>query len=205
MTQSESARVLLFDLGGVLVDWAGIDPLLQLTKGRLAPEEARTFWLESHAVRAFELGNCSAEDFASAVVAALKLECSPASFITQFETWDRGPFPDAMELLRQLSARHHVSCLSNNNELHWRRLREHRGFLEQFRETFVSFEIKKMKPDPEAFEFVLAALKKPASDIVFFDDNIECVTAANRLGMNAHHVKGVTAVRAVLAGLNIEC
>lgn len=190
--------VLLFDLGGVLVDWAGIDPLLALVQGRLSAEQARKFWLESTAVREFEMGLCDADAFGRAAVAGLRLDCSPADFLAQFESWDRGPFPGAVELLAELAPQYHLACLSNNNELHWRRLRQCPGFLDRFQQVFVSFEIGKIKPDPDVFEYVLARLDGPPESVLFFDDNIECVEAARRLGMRACQVKGIAAVRAAL-------
>ena len=194
-------KVLLFDLGGVLVDWAGIDPLLALTAGRLSPEQARKFWLESAAVRDFERGRCGAEEFARATVADLRLTCAPAEFLVQFESWDRGPFPGAVELLAELAPQYYLACLSNNNELHWRRLRQCPGFLDRFQQRFVSFEIGKIKPDPDVFEYVLARLDAPPASVLFFDDNPECVEAARRLGLRARHVQGVAAVRAALRAL----
>jgi putative hydrolase of the HAD superfamily len=191
--------VLLFDLGGVLVDWAGNEPLLALTHGRLDPEAARKFWLESPAVRDFETGRCGAGEFATAVVAGLRLDCPPEDFLAQFESWDRGPFPGAAELLAELAPHYFLACLSNNNELHWRRLwRQHPHFLDRFHRLFASFEIGKIKPDPDIFEYVLAQLQVPPGAVLFFDDNIECVEAARRLGMRACQTKGVAAVRAAL-------
>jgi glucose-1-phosphatase len=49
-------QALLFDLGGVLVQFDGITPLLGLSENRLSKEEARRFWLGSPSVRAFETG-----------------------------------------------------------------------------------------------------------------------------------------------------
>jgi FMN phosphatase YigB (HAD superfamily) len=39
-------KAILFDLGGVLVDWDGISPLIDLTDVTTTPEQARRFWLE---------------------------------------------------------------------------------------------------------------------------------------------------------------
>src|SRR5512145_2763763 len=96
--------VLLFDIGGVLVNWDGIAPIVQLTDGAFTPEQARKFWLESPSVRSFEAGLCAPDAFAAGAVRELRLRCTPAEFLSRFITWDRGPLPGAVELLRQLSA-----------------------------------------------------------------------------------------------------
>ncbi|MCK4804567.1 MAG: HAD family phosphatase, partial [Spirochaetes bacterium] len=57
-------KVILFDLGGVLVDWDGKGPLVELSGGKLNKEEARRFWLESILVREFETGRLAPDQFA---------------------------------------------------------------------------------------------------------------------------------------------
>ena len=135
--------------GGYIVvselSWLNNDP----------PEEARRFWLQSPWVRRFETGRCSGEDFASGVVRELELEVSPEVFLSEFLSWDRGPMPGAEELLDELSRKYVLGCLSNNNELHWTRLRDDRGFDQFFRYQFLSHEMGLIKPDLEIFSEVL--------------------------------------------------
>ena len=196
-------RVLLFDIGGVLVNWDGIAPLLELTKGQFTPEAARKFWLESLWVRKFEAGRCTPDEFANGAVAELQLTLPPQEFLDRFITWDRGPLPGAVELLAELSPRFFLTCLSNNNELHWRKLHEHPGLLNHFHKTFVSFEIGHVKPDPEVFSCVLSQLQFAPSEILFFDDNIECLETARQFNLQTAHVQGVPAVRATLKKLGL--
>ncbi len=198
-----SPQIILFDIGGVLVNWDGIAPLIQLTNGRLTPEQARKFWLDSPWVRKFEAGLCGASDFASGVLEELHLSMSPDEFLKRFISWDRGPLPGAIELLGELAPKIILACLSNNNELHWRKLLQEPGFLEHFKYRFVSFEIHKVKPDPEVFEYVLARLPAPPAEILFLDDNIECVEAARKWKVQAVQTRGVAEVRALLKKLNL--
>ena len=53
---TEEIRVLLFDLGGVLVEFTGPSTLLRWLGGRLAPEQVWPLWLGSPVVRDFERG-----------------------------------------------------------------------------------------------------------------------------------------------------
>ena len=66
-------EVILFDLGGVLVEFTGIEPLVELSQRTLTAEEARRFWLQSFWITQFETGRCSSQDFASGVIRELKL------------------------------------------------------------------------------------------------------------------------------------
>jgi putative hydrolase of the HAD superfamily len=55
---------------------------------------------------------------------------------------------------------------------------------------FASHLMGKVKPDIDAFDYVVNALAVPASKILFFDDNELNVEAAQQVGMNAIRVVG---------------
>jgi putative hydrolase of the HAD superfamily len=191
---NSTVSAILFDLGGVLVDWDGVGPLRKLTQGRLSQEQARRFWLESPWVRKFEMGHCSAEAFGAGVVEELQLGISSEKFLAAFKSWDRGLFPGAFELLRELKPRYQLYCLSNNNPLHWESS-ELQRLLQNFSRTFVSFEIGLIKPDLAVFEYVAERLPEPPSRVLFLDDNPECITAAIQGGFQACQAKGIEAAR----------
>ncbi len=194
---------LLFDLGGVLVEWDGIEPLVRLTRGRLTPEDARRFWLESEWVCRFETGRCDSADFAAGAVRELGVDLPPAAFLEAFRSWDKGPLPGSFELLGALRPHFTLACLSNNNPLHWSvsRLQE---LVACFHRSYMSFEIGLMKPDHAAYEWVISDLELNPGAILFFDDNPECVTAAQNLGIRACLAQGPAMVRKSLAELGIE-
>ncbi len=190
--------VLLFDLGGVLVRWEGSAGLLELTDGRLSREEARRFWLNSPWVRRFEAGKCSGTEFAAGAVNELGLAVPAEEFLDRFTGWDRGPLPGAHELLDELRSHYQLACLSNNNEIHWPKIRDEFGFRRFFDRCYLSHEIGLIKPDREVFDYVLRDLALPPESILFFDDNPECVEAARKVGLRAELAQGVEAVRSHL-------
>lgn len=203
MTNSFFPKVILFDLGGVLVDWDGISPLIDFSGGALSKEQARRYWLESPWVKKFETGLCSEDDFASGVVDELKLVISPEEFLEQFITWNRGLFPGTSELLERLRNRFILACLSNNNELHWKSLTEKTDLVEWLDHIFLSFEMGVMKPAKEAFQYVIDKIGYPPQKIVFFDDSYEYIDAANDLGFQAYQVLGLKSVYSTLNALEI--
>lgn len=195
---SKLPSVILFDLGGVLVQWDGIEPLIKLSGDRLTPEMARRFWLESPWVIKFETGRCTAHEFAAGVIDELNFSLLPDEFLERFVSWDQGPLPGALDLLDRLRSQFVLVCLSNNNELHWARLRDKAGLENKFDYCFISHEIGVMKPGKEAFLHVLKKVRKKADEFLFFDDNPECIETALNLGMSAFCVSGVTEVESVL-------
>jgi putative hydrolase of the HAD superfamily len=203
-TGNHKPRVLLFDLGGVLVHWEGNEPLIRLSSRDLTEEEARRFWIASPWVRRFEHGLCAPLEFAVGALEELSIQMSPEDFLEEFLQWDRGPFPEALALLDSLSTQYRLACLSNNKELHWGKIRDSYGFGARFHHCYLSHEIGKMKPDREAYEHVITDLGCPGEEILFFDDTPECVEGARKSGMRAYRVQGVEEVRDVLRDLGLE-
>jgi glucose-1-phosphatase len=99
-------------------------------------------------------------------------------------------------LLTNLRARHHVSCLSNCNELHWAKLSD---FLKSFDSVFSSHLLGEIKPDRDAFEAVMRALGVSPRQVRFFDDIKPNVEAARALGIAAFQVVCFEQLRACLA------
>ena len=92
-------EVLLFDLGGVLVTWKGVEGLRDFSDGRMTLEEARLFWLNSKWVRKFERGQCNVPEFVAGFVDELDFPVTDDQIREAFLTWDRGPMPGALDLL----------------------------------------------------------------------------------------------------------
>ncbi len=59
---------LLFDLGGVLVEFVGVPRILAWMGGRVDEQQMARMWLHSSAVRGFETGRTTAREFAEAIV-----------------------------------------------------------------------------------------------------------------------------------------
>jgi putative hydrolase of the HAD superfamily len=181
-----SGRVVLLDLGGVLVENAGEQGLSALLPYELSRQEIWARWLASDAVRRFEGGQISPEEFAARFIEEWRLEVGPAAFIESFVTWPRGLFDGAAVLVRNLRAQHRVACLSNTNVLHWARFPE---LAQMFDASFASHLTGFLKPDSEAFEHVLRELDVGADSVWFFDDLLQNVEAARRAGIRALQVR----------------
>jgi len=190
--------VLLFDLGGVLLENVGFERFNALLPAPIPTEELKTRWLMSSAVRAFESGRCSAGVFARDVVAEWKLPLSPEDFLDAFTYWPVGLYPGAPELLAALRERYVVACLSNSNEVHWQRFD---GFRGHFDVALSSHLIGEVKPDPQCFARALQACGATAGEVAFFDDSITNVAAARALGFASFHVDGLAEVRRLIADM----
>jgi putative hydrolase of the HAD superfamily len=201
MSTESEFDVLLFDLGGVLIDFAGFDELSRLLPGSPDRSEIRNRWIHSESVQLFERGGITPHEFARGVIGELELDFTPDDFIAAFVGWARGPYPGARSLLSQLHRTHRLACLSNSNELH---TPLHRRSMEPLLDRYYfSDELSVVKPDREIFDHVIRDLRVPPERIAFFDDTPINVRAALGSGLIAFAVDGVSALETQLQLLGL--
>ncbi len=183
-------KVLLFDLGGVVVDFRGPERLHALTRGAHDVSALRAKWGLLPELDGLERGTVSPEIFADAFMAEWAIDGPRTAFLHNFKHWVVGVIDDAPELIAPLGADYRLACLSNLNPLHWARCVE-LGVGELFAEKFLSFEMGLRKPEAAIYAAVVAALGVTPGDILFFDDVEVNVAAARAAGMNAVLVDSV--------------
>jgi glucose-1-phosphatase len=195
----EQIQVVLFDIGGVLARFAGLEVLRELT-GSESELDVAARWLMSPIVRSFESGSCTSEEFAAGVVDQWDLPYSAAEFLEIFPTWLDDPFDGAEEMIRETKARVAVGCLSNTNALQWNGMISRWPLSQLFedRMRFLSFELGAVKPDPEIYALVIELLPVPPARVLFLDDNPLNVEAAHAAGLHAEQAVAVDGARAVL-------
>lgn len=196
-------RVLLFDLGGVLVDWRGLAELERLTAPRHSRAEVRRRFAASPTIRDFETGRCDRRAFAERFVEEWDLDLAPAAFLELFRSWLRGPFPGTLESLAALRGRFRLACLSNTNEMHWAHMMGDLGLAAALDHRYASHELRLMKPDPAIFRQVVEDLAVDPSAVVFFDDGEANVEAARAIGMESHLVDPAEGVQPTLRALGL--
>jgi len=196
-------EVVLFDLGGVLVELTGVPVLLGWLNHSMDAEALWRYWLASPAVRRFELGQTTAKEFGAAMVRELDLPVTPDVFLEAFTQWPRGVYPGVEPLLESLRRSYRLACFSNNNELHWERICTGMGLGRYFEASFPSHLIGHLKPDRAAFEYVATALGCAPGRILFLDDNQVNVDGAFAVGMQARRTGGFPAVQLALAELGL--
>jgi putative hydrolase of the HAD superfamily len=186
-------RWLVFDLGGVLMDWAGP---LELPAHLRVPVDAdlRLRMAGCAATDAFERGAITPEVFAERFVRDWQVRLAPDAFLEHYVAWLRGLYPGAEDLLAQLGTRYKLACLSNTNALHWERSEAMRWLQQRLDVALSSHELRLRKPQPEIFAATLERLGCTAPEVVYFDDLPANVAAARVAGFDAHHVDGFAAL-----------
>ncbi len=187
---------MLFDIGGVLADFAGLAALRELTGE--SELDVATRWLMSPSVRSFESGQCSEPEFAAGVIAEWDFPFTPDHFLTLFLGWLSDPFPGAEQLVRDTAAQVTVGCLSNTNALHWRSKISKWQLAALFDYRLLSYELGVVKPDREIFELAATRVGAPPERILFLDDNVLNVEGAQAAGLAAEQARGPVEARVVL-------
>jgi len=198
-------RVVLFDIGGVLVEPSGVATMLAWMRGSVSSEQLWRMWLTSSCVRAFETGRLSPEAFADQVIAEFDLPVSRQGFLDEMTLWSVKLFPGAIELVKEIPSEYVRATLCNTNVIHWKYLMRNEGLARAFPHHFASHLIGKIKPDAEAFQHVTYALQCEPNEVIFLDDNDMNVVAARSVGMQAVRVRGIAeAKRALVASGVLE-
>ena len=178
--------ILLFDLGGVLVDLANPVDAIGL---ELTDDEFWSTWLTSPLVQGFETGRLSASDFVRKLGAEFGFNDAD-EFDRALRRWRLPMFAGAEDKLRLLTQSHTVALLSNTNEIHWQHVESQSNVFEGFAKLFLSYETGNAKPTAAAFHDVVQYFDCDPAQIHFFDDSAGNVAAARREGLQAVQVSG---------------
>lgn len=196
-------KVLLFDLGGVLVDSAGLRELPAMLTFPMRAEDLRRKWVTSPAVERFETGRCSPDEFAAAFIEEWGLRLDSGAFIAQFASWVSAPFSGTAELLSALQSKYTLACLSNTNAVHWETLLGMDGLRPVLERPFLSHRLGAMKPSQAVYAHVVRELRCQPGEIAFFDDGPENVEGASMAGLSAHLTSGPEHLRRVVGELGL--
>ena len=187
MSESNNFKVVLFDLGGVLLKLR--DPISTFGL-QIGESEFLTTWIMSPSVRALESGQIDGDEFARRMVAEMKLPMDWQELLNRFNDWPDGFYAKAVELVGRIPSRYTCAILSNTNAVHWQLVDVPGSFGEKFDRYFLSYESGLLKPDQESFLQVTECYACRAEEILFFDDNPVNIEAAGNAGMKSVRIQG---------------
>ena len=98
-------------------------------------------------------------------------------------------------VLRFIGEGHSVGILSNVPAALGAKVRASQPWLEECAAVTLSCDIGVAKPDPEAYHVAVDALGAQAKDTYFFDDRLDFVEGAQRVGLHAQLFTGIDSVR----------
>ncbi len=197
--------LLLFDLGGVVIDidFDRIFKKWSLYSG-LPMQEIKSAFSVDAAFEQHELGQIDSADYCRYLCESIGMEMSFEEFSQGWNDIMVAPIKPTVKLLNHLSTQIPLYALSNANPLHkayWENT--YADELGYFSQIFVSSDIGCRKPDPGAYLLVAEKLNVDPQNIVFFDDLATNVEGARNLGMQAVHVESPTDITRFIASTHL--
>jgi 2-haloacid dehalogenase len=198
--QAQGKPVIVFDLGGVLIDW---NPRHLYRK--LFDDDAVMEWfLEEVCHQAWNLEQDRGRTFADAIEeAALRHPDQRAMIEAYHRRWDEmiaGAIEGSVAILEELAARgYELHALTNWSAETFPIARPRFAFLERFATILVSGDERLVKPDARIFQLLLERIAHPAQRCIYIDDSPPNVAAAKALGFDAIPFTSPAALRADLA------
>ncbi|HEX8986464.1 MAG TPA: HAD family phosphatase [Rhodocyclaceae bacterium] len=195
---------VVFDLGGVLVDW---NPH-HLYRGLIPDEGERRHFLAEICPQSWneqqDAGRPLAEGTAERIARFPGHAALIAAYYGRWEEMLAGPIEDSVALLESLSARGvPLYALSNWSAELFPIARRRFAFLRHFRGMVISGEEGVIKPDPAIFRLLCTRHGVVPERTLFIDDNPVNVDAAAALGFAAHRFTSGEALKMRLNELGL--
>ncbi|MEZ5865066.1 MAG: HAD family phosphatase [Geminicoccaceae bacterium] len=199
-------ELVLFDLGGVLIDW---DPR-RLYRKIIADEAAMERFLSTVCTPAWNLELDRGRSFALAVEELVAQHPEERPLIEAYQQrWLEmigGPIGGTVALLEELATRRTpLRALTNWSAETFTLVHSDPDydFLGRFAHIYVSGALGMIKPDDDIFEHVLEDTGLPAGSILFIDDSAANIRTAERLGFVTHRFAGADGLERHLRDLQL--
>lgn len=187
---NKSIDTIIFDLGGVLLDW---NPKYVFNESYFDSLEKRDHFF----------ANICTSDWNEEQDAGRSIVEATEELVKKFPDWEqpirdfygrwtemlRGPIPQTVEIFRQLkkSGKYKIYALTNWQTGLFDIALVRYNFLHWFDGRVVSGEEKTRKPFPEFYQRLLDRYNVLPGNALFIDDSSRNVNAAKEMGINAIH------------------
>ncbi|MEN8125512.1 MAG: HAD family phosphatase [Bacteroidota bacterium] len=198
---------IVFDLGGVLIDWNPAYVYLDVFNG----DQQKVDWflntictsswnVEQDAGRTFQVSTQLLVDQYPEYEEWIRI------FYDRWEDMLGGAIPETVRILDNLKKAnsHSLYALTNWSAESFPVAFQRYDFLKHFKGIIVSGEEKTRKPFPKIYEILLDRYQINADQSIFIDDNLENIEAAEKFGINGIHFKSAKQLKEDLIKFGIS-
>lgn len=197
---------LIFDLGGVLIDW---NP--EYVFRQLIPDvERRQYFFDHICTHDWNVEQDAGRRIAVATQQLVNQhpdwESEIRAYYGRWEEMLGGPIPETVDLLREIRDRgqHRLLALTNwSNETFPVALARY-DFLQWFEGIVVSGDEQTRKPFPDIYQTLLKRYQVDPAQAVFIDDAIKNVEGAKNVGIRGIHFQNAAGLRQILKDWNLH-
>ncbi|SEW45545.1 HAD family hydrolase [Chitinophaga arvensicola] len=196
-------NTIVFDFGGVLIDW---NPR-HFYKNVFSNDQEMEHFLTEVCSEAWNLQQDKGRPFAEGI--ALLKEKHPehaeniALFYSSWEQMLNGEIAGTVDILRRLKSKYKIYGLTNWSSETFPVALEKFEFLKLFDGIVVSGIEKIIKPEKKLFQVLLDRYDLHSADCLFIDDNILNIKAAIDLGFHAIHFTSPEKLKTDLQALKV--
>jgi HAD superfamily hydrolase (TIGR01509 family) len=178
-------KLITFDLGNVLVNVDHLEfcrRLAVLTP--LTAEDIYNYVFNGSLEPEYDTGKMTSHEFYQQIITQFKVDIE----FDRFARWWNSlfsPKPEMEEVVKQLAEKYPLFLLSNTNALHFDYIINNYPVLQHFSKFVLSYEVGSRKPDKGIYEYLIRQAGKSSEEILFIDDKLPFVTAAQEYGIQA--------------------
>ena len=191
----KNINVLIFDLGGVIVDldiaatsrefaFMADKPVAEVEK--LAG--GQTFFAD------YELGKIDDNAFRTQIREMLKIFNSDEEIDAAWNAMIKSIKPERLALIGKINRQYQCFVMSNTNDIHLRymmpigdRASPSGSFQGLFKQMYFSQKLGAAKPDPAAWQSILDKHQLDPATTLFIDDRLDNIEGAAKLGIQGYH------------------
>ena len=197
---------IIFDLGGVLIDW---NP--EYVFRELIPDpERRRFFFENICTHEWNIEQDAGRPLAEATELLVNehpdWESEIRAYYGRWEEMLGGPIHETVELLRELRDReeHRLLALTNWSGETFPVALSRYDFLHWFEGIVVSGDEKTRKPFADIYEILLDRYEVNPSQAVFIDDSLKNVEGAEAVGIKGIHFQSTAQLKESLLEWGVQ-
>ncbi|MEL7223066.1 MAG: HAD family phosphatase [Bacteroidota bacterium] len=185
----QKIETIIFDLGGVLIDWNPRYLYRQLFATEAEMEDFLRHVTTSDWNEEQDAGRPIAEATSLLVQQHPDKEALIRAFYDRWTEMLGGPIQGTLDILTQLKReqQYDLFALTNWSAETWPIALERYGFLGWFQGVLVSGQEKMRKPTPEFYRLLETRFPLQLATSLFIDDNLRNVEAARALGLRSIH------------------
>lgn len=198
-------RCVLFDIGGVLVDWHMSWITTEISKRFEINEDILANAFFRH-LPALDSGRINEKAFWQSIAGDVNSAPLHASTESLWDTYFRKnakPNRNVIDLAKSMRKSSYTLGIISNIEQITHGIVDDWSILDDFEHKFMSYQIGFSKPDPRIYEHVIERLAFEPSQMLFIDDKETNVNAAKEFGINAIHFTSFPELRKLLSAYGI--
>ena len=199
-------KCLLFDIGGVLVDWHMSWITSEISKRFEINEDALVSAFSRH-LPALDLGQIDEKRFWQRIasdVNSILLQTNTESLWDMYFRKNAKLNHDIINLAKNLKKNSYTLGIISNIEKITHTVVDDWNVLDSFKYKFMSYQIGFSKPDPRIYEHAIERLAFEPNQMIFIDDKEPNVHAAKDFGINAIHFTNFPELRKLLSTYNVS-